>query len=67
MVGKIVQTHFDKSFQRGDEKGYFLFGGSTVIVIGEEGKWLPDVDLLENTANNFETYVKLGKSLAKLL
>jgi phosphatidylserine decarboxylase len=65
MVGKIVQTHLDKSFKRGDEKGYFLFGGSTVIVIGEEGKWLPDADLLENTANNFETYVKLGNSLAK--
>ncbi len=64
MVGKIVQTHSNNSFKRGDEKGYFLFGGSTVIVIGEEGKWLPDEDLLENTANNFETYVKLGKPLA---
>ncbi len=67
MVGKIVQTHTGKSFQRGAEKGYFLFGGSTVIVIGEAGKWIPDQDLLENTSNNLETYIKLGSPIAKVL
>ncbi len=67
MVGKIVQSHSAKSFNKGAEKGYFLFGGSTVIVIGEEGKWLPDQDILENTANNLETYIKLGTPLAKQL
>ena len=36
MVGKIVQTHpTDQPFRRGDEKGYFLFGASTVIVLGQ--------------------------------
>jgi phosphatidylserine decarboxylase len=67
MVGKIVQTNLAKSFQRGAEKGYFLFGGSTVIVIGEPGKWIPDLDLLENTSNNLETYIKLGSPIAKVL
>jgi hypothetical protein len=60
-VGKIVQTHSDFSkFKRGDEKGYFLFGGSTVIVLGQPGKWKPEYDLLEQTQAGRETLVKLG-------
>ena len=66
-VGKIVQTHKKKSFIRGDEKGYFLFGGSTVILFGEKGRWSPDSDLLQNTAGSVETYVKLGDRIASLL
>lgn len=65
MVGKIVQTHDEsKSFRRGQEKGYFLFGGSTVIVLGEPGLWSPSDDMLENTRNGIETYIQLGESVA---
>ena len=61
-VGKIVQTHpADRSFSRGDEKGYFLFGASTVIVFGEKGKWIPSRDLLEQSAQRRETLVRLGE------
>jgi phosphatidylserine decarboxylase len=64
-VGRIVQTYpEDKPFARGDEKGYFLFGASTVIVLGEPGKWKPDSDLLEQTARKRETFVKLGEAIA---
>ena len=65
MVGKIVQSHVEKSFKKGDEKGYFLFGGSTVIVFGQKGKWSPSTDILENTKNGIETYVKLGATIGK--
>jgi len=60
-VGKIIQS-FDESkpFKRGDEKGYFLFGGSTVIVLGEAGKWSPSSDILLNTKKGIETYIHLG-------
>lgn len=66
MVGKIVQTHpEDRPFERGMEKGYFLFGGSTVIVLGQPGAWRPDADLLEQTSRHHrETYVKLGDGVA---
>ena len=65
MVGKIIQTHDElKSFRRGQEKGYFLFGGSTVIVLGEPGLWSPSEDMLENTKNGMETYIKLGECVA---
>jgi len=62
-VGKIVQTHVQPTFERGDEKGYFLFGASTVIVLGEPGAWKPASDLLEQTRQNRETLVRLGDSL----
>jgi phosphatidylserine decarboxylase len=65
MVGKIVQTHpEDKPFERGAEKGYFLFGGSTVIVLGQPGAWKPDADILEQTARRRETYIQLGEAIA---
>lgn len=66
-VGKIVQSKLlvkGDSFKRGDEKGYFLFGGSTVIVIGEKGKWTPSADILEFTKKGMETYLHLGMSVA---
>ncbi len=66
-VGKIIQTHnlsVGSTFKRGEEKGMFLFGGSTVIVIGQKGKWLPSEDILKNTKNGMETYLQLGMSVA---
>lgn len=64
-VGKIVQTHrWNTPFKRGDEKGYFLFGGSTVVLLGEKGKWKPSADILKNTKNGIETYLHLGSEVA---
>jgi phosphatidylserine decarboxylase len=63
-VGKIVQTHFGESFSRGEEKGMFLFGGSTVIVIGEKGRWQIDPAMVERTREGRETYLKMGAKLA---
>ncbi len=65
-VGKIVQS-FDESrpFNKGDEKGYFLFGGSTVVLCGEKGRWTPSADMLKNTAAGIETYIQLGDVVAE--
>jgi phosphatidylserine decarboxylase len=49
---------------RGEEKGYFLFGGSTVILIGEKGAWKPSGDITMNTKNGIETYLHLGQEVA---
>ena len=65
-VGKIVQTYDAQApFHRGDEKGYFLFGGSTVIVVGEPGHWCIEADLLEQTREPRETLVELGQCVAR--
>jgi phosphatidylserine decarboxylase len=65
-VGKIVQTHHSQKFLRGEEKGYFLFGGSTVILMGEKGAWQPSSDVLENTNKGIETFIQLGDSVAEV-
>jgi phosphatidylserine decarboxylase len=67
-VGKIVQS-FDESrpFNKGDEKGYFLFGGSTVVLCGEKGKWSPSADILQNTGAGIETYIQLGDVVAEAI
>jgi phosphatidylserine decarboxylase len=66
-VGKIIQSKplfHNQSFKKGEEKGYFLFGGSTVIVLGEKGKWKPADDIIKNTKNGIETYLHLGTTVA---
>lgn len=68
-VGKIIQAKplvKNQKFKRGEEKGYFLFGGSTVIVIGEKDKWTPSADILENTKKGMETYLHLGMKVASI-
>ncbi len=67
MVGKIIQSHDEsKSFRRGQEKGYFLFGGSTVIVVGEKGRWTPSEDIVKNTHQGIETYLQLGEAMGQV-
>jgi phosphatidylserine decarboxylase len=64
-VGKIVQSFKNPAeIRRGEEKGYFLFGGSTVIVVGQPGRWKPDADLLHQTSQGRETLVQLGDQVA---
>lgn len=65
-VGKIVQSGSLEKFKRGEEKGYFLFGGSTVIVFGEKGKWAPSLDILTATKEGHEVYIRLGDAVGEL-
>jgi phosphatidylserine decarboxylase len=65
-VGRIVQVHpLDAPYQRGDEKSVFRFGGSSIVVFGEPGAWRPSDDLLRNTSENIETFVRLGDGVAE--
>ena len=66
MVGSIIQTYSDTEVKRGEEKGYFKFGGSTVILIFEKDKVLIDSDLLGNTENGFETEVMMGEHVCSM-
>lgn len=63
-VGAIRQTyHPDRPVRKGDEQGYFAFGGSTVITLFEPGRIRFDADLIANTAAGYETYARQGDSL----
>ena len=63
MVGSIVQTYKGSSVKKGEEKGYFKFGGSTVVLLVEKSKIHIDKDLLINTAKGYETAVKMGERI----
>ncbi len=65
MVGKIV-NHGLKEFKRGEEKGYFLFGGSTIVIIVKEGVLKIDDDIIKNSEKGIETKVKQGEKIANV-
>ena len=64
MVGRIV-NYPKKQCYRGEEKGYFEFGGSTVVILLKENQAIIDEDIVKNTINDKETVVKLGESIGK--
>ncbi|HYQ56234.1 MAG TPA: phosphatidylserine decarboxylase, partial [Draconibacterium sp.] len=65
MVGSIIQTYeANTQVKKGDEKGYFAFGGSTLVLLFEKGKITFDADLVENTKKGMETTVKVGENIA---
>ena len=53
------------TFRRGEEKGRFLYGGSTVVVLLEKDRVQLDEAMFENTAQGLETPVQLGEVLGK--
>lgn len=65
MVGSIAQTYNGTSVNKGEEKGYFKFGGSTVVLLFEKNKIRIDEDLLINTAKGYETTVKMGERIGE--
>jgi phosphatidylserine decarboxylase len=65
MVGSIVQTYKGSYVNKGEEKGYFKFGGSTVVLLFEKSKIHIDEDLLINTAKGYETTVKMGERIGE--
>jgi phosphatidylserine decarboxylase len=66
-VGSIRQTFVPgKSVLKGEEKGYFEYGGSTVISIFESGRVKFSEDVLKNTAHGMETYVLMGDEIATI-
>ncbi|MBQ7395739.1 MAG: phosphatidylserine decarboxylase [Lentisphaeria bacterium] len=63
-VGSIIRTSNAGSHLKMDEKGYFKFGGSTVILIFDNSKVKFDTDLLENSEKGYETIIRCGEQIA---
>ena len=63
LVGKIVNHHGKTQVQRGQEKGYFQFGGSTVVLLLEKDRAVIDGDILENSQQGIETVVRMGEKI----
>ena len=68
LVGKITNDDkFDinSEVKRGEEKGYFEFGGSTIVVLLQNGVVEVEKHFLENRDSTGEIPVKLGQVIAK--
>ncbi len=64
MVGTIIETYIPNSkVKKGDEMGYFAFGGSTIVLLVNKDKITIDADILKNTKNKIETFVKMGEKI----
>jgi phosphatidylserine decarboxylase len=66
MVGKIVHTYKPNThYKKGDEAGYFAFGGSTVVLLFKHGIISPLPLFLQHSLQGLETAVKMGQAIAK--
>jgi phosphatidylserine decarboxylase len=66
MVGSILETFIpNQKINKGDEMGYFAFGGSTVVLLVDKDKITIDADILENTKNKIETFVQMGEKIGQ--
>jgi len=64
LVGKIV-NHDVSKFKRGEEKGYFLYGGSTIILVVKENTIEIDQDILDASSVPMEIRVRQGEKIAR--
>ena len=63
MIGKIKNHQKSGLVKKGCEKGMFLYGGSTIVVLLEKDKVDIDEKYFRNTANDIETKVKFGSTI----
>ncbi len=65
-VGSIIQTYSTSTkVNRGDEKGYFKFGGSTVILLLKENIIKLDGDISTQSIQGIETSVYMGEKIGE--
>ncbi|MEL0099704.1 MAG: phosphatidylserine decarboxylase, partial [Opitutae bacterium] len=66
-VGSVhLTSKVDSSVQKGEEYGYFSFGGSCVITLYPSNKVDFRKDLKEQSAKGFESYFKVGESMGQI-
>lgn len=63
LVGRIKNHHNRHHFKRGEEKGMFEYGGSTIVLLTQKNKVSIDNDILENTACGYETKISMGEKI----
>lgn len=65
-VGSIRQTYAgDAPVEKGAEKGYFLFGGSSTITIFQRNRITFDNDLITHSAQHREVYARMGDHMGR--
>ena len=65
MVGRIINKNL-KTFKKGEEKGYFCFGGSTIVILVQPNIITINKDILKYTDQGIEVKLKLGQTIGKI-
>ena len=63
MVGRIRNHHQQHTFSRGDEKGYFEYGGSTIIMLIGPGRATLDERFTACVDNGLEIDIQVGQRI----
>ena len=63
LVGRIKNHHGEYSMKKGEEKGMFEYGGSTVVLLLKKDSVRLDDEFWHNTSNDLETKVKYGEAI----
>lgn len=63
LVGRIENHHGRHAFRRGEEKGFFKYGGSTIILLFEKDRLFLYDEILQASALGIETPVTAGEKL----
>lgn len=53
-----------KIYQKGEETGYFQFGGSTIVLLFPKDTIIPNAQIVKNSLNGYETDVKVRETIA---
>ena len=65
LVGRISKLHGARRVSRGEEKGHFDFGGSTIVMLVKPGVLRVDEDILRNNADGCETVIRYGERIGE--
>lgn len=65
LVGRITNYNEETYAVRGQEKGRFEYGGSTIILAFAEEKAIIDEEILNNSRYGYETSVSMGSVIGK--
>jgi phosphatidylserine decarboxylase len=63
LVGRIVNLEGEAMAVRGKEKGYFEYGGSTIILLVKKNTVIIDEKILHNSQAGLESPVKMGEMI----
>lgn len=63
LVGKI-KNYKKATFKKGEEKGYFLFGGSTIVIMVKDIIKIKE-EILKCSIDNIEVKVKMGEKIGE--
>jgi phosphatidylserine decarboxylase len=66
IVGKIIETYTPgQQYKKGDDAGYFAFGGSTVVLLFKPNVMTPNNLFVQHSEQGIETSIRVGEKISE--